>query len=819
MVAWNGNFPNVLGNEALFTRAEQAQVWSGSPARWLRLPSTTAETITALKLSATVDPLSRFPIPTVIDICAAGNEFTDIPKLVRLLPNSDNLNTGWTDQAGGTTSLFATIDEDSSQWPGPAGDAVWMQTILSGAAYAHGVNAALFNTGGAAANGRIFSVSVGAILAANTGFRQMECKLMIDGAFYAPAGGSVRETHGFGKKYEFLWGEINPATNLPWTPSDIAQFDVQTDWGVWYRSHGPANATQWPILVASSLNVRYLETENRVAVGVWRRPADIGNQRLVNVTTDALRTMPAGTANWSKPASGDFLYGWRQSASPAVYDAVVGADVRWNGLFQHLPADGEPPGVVYALSDTATPTPPAGAICSDLMAYDSWGRPQQPFTGRSAAAYGLALVRSDAADSVDSQPYRLDLVDIVKFRQGSGVTGQRFTPASSQSYIGIRLPIVPPFAAATLTVSVHRVSDGVQMGGSFTTTAGALGPQPYIGNGLRYLTGFLSSPASLVGGTQYEIRLASTSTGAGVDEWFVIAPDSSLAPTRGFGGTTDGAVIGGVHKPNQDLSINLIKQPDPPTNCVATIVDVPVTTSYLAAQVPTRESVSVSWTAPAVGMGALFRRYELDHSDDGGVTWNRIANINNAAVLSFGHREAARATASRYRVRAVGRDGWISTWATSGDVTPTTAGLVVILTSDHAPSDEVAYLYDRESSYLVLSTEGDEIVRVHGADRQVVFMEPETRGVGWQVNIWVNQTGLVGQGGEHVLTPLLRLIRPDPDTGELHVPYVCVMDNQGSRFLGHVSVSEVPQRQPAHRYTAQLTITPTTAVPVPVEVD
>jgi hypothetical protein len=814
----NPGFPDVLGNEGLYTRDQKSRVWSGAPARWLRLPSTTAETISALKMSAAVNPLSRASIPTVVDICLEGNEYVALPKLAKLLPNSDNVNTGWTDQAGGTASLFNNINEDSAQWPGPADDGVWVQATSTGKEYAHGVDATLFN-GGAATNGRIFFVGVGAILAANTGFRQIACKLLIDGVLYDPAGGSIREVHGYGKLYEFYWGEINPATQRPWVPSDIAKFDLETDCGVRYYSYGPATSSHYPKIMASSLNVRYLETENRVAVGVYRRPEDIGNDWLVNVTTDALRALPGGAANWSKPVSGNFLYGWRQSASPAVYGPVVGTDVRWNGLYQDLGPDGEPPGIVYPLQSTGDVPPPAGAMCSQAIAYDIYGRPQERFAGTSRATYALALVRqADGLNSVDSQPYRLDLADLVQFKQGTGITAQRFTPASSQAYAGFRVPIIPPFADCTLTVSVHRVSDGVQMGGNFQITAANVGKIKHGEAGLRYLTGFFSSPASLVGGTQYEVRLASTLTGAGVDNWIIMGPDSSLAPTTGFGGTTSGAVIAGVHQTSRDLSINLIKQPDPPTGCTATLANVPITTPYLAAQIPTRQSVNVAWTVPASGMGSLFRRYELEHSEDLGVTWHRIANINNSAITSRAHREAARNTTNRYRIRAVGKDGRVSTWATSGDVTPTTTGLVVILTSDHEPTLEVAYFYEKDSSFLVLSTEGDETVHIHGSGPPVVFMEPEDRGVGWQVNIWVNQASLVGKGGEHVLTPLLNLIRPDPETGELRVPYVCVMDNQGSRFLGHVSVSEVPQLQPAHRYTAQITVTPTSAEPVPVEV-
>lgn len=809
MVNFNANFPEVLGNEWLMTRDLKSRVWSGSPAQMLRLPSTVAETIASLKMSAAVNPLLRASVPTLIDVIPEGAEFTALPKVARLTPNSDNTNTGWVDDAGSSSNIFNAINETTTQWPGSVPDPTYIRTTGGIIDYVAGVDASLFN-GGAAANGRIFWVGVGAILGANTGFRKLEVRLQIDGAFYSPAGGSRRDVHGFGAIYEFFWGEINPATLRPWTPSEIAQFDVQSDWGIHVRSVN-ATPTLFPKVIALSLNVAYQNTENRVAVGVWRRPEDIGEERLIEVTTDTLRAMPAGTANWSKPSSGNFLYYWRQSASPSQYGPVVADDVRWNSVAQDLGPDGQPPGVVYPLHSSGVAPPPAGVIASDLIAYDVYGRPQARFTGARRESGALVLVRADAANSVDSQPYRLDLADLVTFRSTSGITGQRFTPGSSQTYIGVRLPVTfptNPTLVSTLTVTVHRVSDGVQMGGSFAITAtNVLLIKPGPG-GIRYVTGFFSSGAALVGGTQYEVRLTTT----GVTDWIVFAPNASLGASVSFGGTANGAMIAGAHVTTRDMSVNLIREPNPPTGLVAALTNVAVTTPYVADQVPTRQAVSVTWSPPGAGMGGLFHRYELERTADAGASYQRVANLYQAAANSFPDREAPRDTVVAYRIRAVGTDGRVSSWATSGSVMPTQNGMLLVLTSNHSTGLEVCYFYDKESSYLVLSDEQDETLLIHGADRSVVFMEVEDRGVGWQVNIWINQVTLTGRGGEHVLTPLLNLIR------SLDVPYVCVLDNQGTALLGHVSVAEVPQRQPAHRYTAQITVTPTHVEPVPVEV-
>jgi hypothetical protein len=445
-------------------------------------------------------------------------------------------------------------------------------------------------------------------------------------------------------------------------------------------------------------------------------------------------------------------------------------------------------------------------MASQTIAHDQWGRPQEPFTGVSRAAYGLVLRTTAPADSVDSWPYRMDLADLVLFRSTTGTTGQRFTPASTQTYVGLRLPIVPPASgSSTLTARIF-LTGGAQQGGDFTITADTVRAIAPGGGGVRYVTGFFPAGIPLTLATQYEIRLSVT----GSADWVVMAPDCSLGPTTGFGSTTDGAIINGTHTTTRDMSVNLIRQPSPPTALTPALVNI-ATSTYVAAQgVPTLRHVNVTWTIPGVSMGANFYRYELERQEDSG-TWNRVAHFYTAATASWPDRECPRNTVVGYRIRVVGKDGRISAWATSATVTPTTTGLVVILTSNHSTGLEVAYFYDKESSYLILSEEGKETIRIAGSDLSVVFSEAEDRGVGWATKIWVNQAQLTGKGGTNVLTPLLALLRGA-------VPYVCVLDNQGSRFMGDVSIDEVPQLQPQHRYTAEIRVIPTHEVPVPVEV-
>lgn len=807
MPNWNPNFPEVLGNEWMLNHDQKNRVWSGAPGRMDRKRSTSAETIGSLKMSASVDPHTHASVPTLIDVMVEGNEFTAQPNIVNMLPNVDRINTGWVTEAGGSSNVFNSINDDTTQWPSVTTETTWLQTTGNVIDYAAGFDTSLFN-GGAAANGRIFWVGVGAILGANTGIRKLETRLRIGGAYFPPAGGSRRDVTGYGALYSFFWGEINPSTLRPWTPAEIALFGTDATWGVMIRSVA-ASAAQFPKIIALSLNVAYLNTENRVAVGVWRRPESIGTSKLINVTTDTLRTMPAGTANWSKATNTNYLFFWRQSASPSQYGPIVADDVRWNGGYQDLTSDGNPPGVVYPLSFSGTPPPGATGLASEAATYDTFGRPQTVFSGKSPASYALAMITTAPAESVDSQPYRLDLADLAKVTPTQKL-GQRLVPASGQTYLGARFTVIPPATGnPTLTVAVVRISDQVQIGGTFTITASAARSMRALNgsNDWTYVTGFLSSAAALVISIPYELRFTTDS-----GEWLMAMPDCSLAPTASFGGNTSGAFIGATHDTNRDLSAVLLRQPNPATGATAAIINVPVLT-YLSAQgVPLVQHVRVSWSVPGSGMAGLFKRYELDRSLDGGTIWFRIAHLNNAVTASFDDHEVPRDTSAIYRIRAVGLDGRFSTYAQTGAVKPTGPGEIVIFTCNHDTTKEVVYFSDHDSTYPLLSAAGDETVLIHGANRQVVFMETEDRGIGWHTGITIDKMAVNRDGGHKAIMPLVNTIR------SLSIPYVCTLDDRGTQILGHVQVTEADRSNSTRYYTADINAIPTHDAPVPVEV-
>lgn len=807
---WNPSFPDVLGNEFLITNQLLSRVWAGSPARVQRVWSTTSETVTGLALSATVNPTLRSDIRTVVDIVEEGRETTDLFTPVLLAPNRDVRRDTWVSNTGGTSNLWSTLDDDAVSWPGPAiGD--WLEVKSGFQALEVGVDASAFAAGGALADARIGGVSVAAIYGANTGFRKLATELVIDGVAYQPGGGSLRDVHGFGAASQLQWGEFNPATGRPWTPADIARFGVSGGskirvWSV------VASSSHWPRVFALALQVTCIPHENRAAVGVWRRPQVMAN-RLANVSTDALVTLPSGSDGWAKQANKSYLFVWRQASTPALYGPTIADDVRWNGVYQQLGVEGKPFGLVYPFTSTFDPPVSPPVLASDSSAHDANGRLVEAFGSKSRAVQAV-VPKLASGISVDAQPYRLDLADIVRLRADQRVA-QRMVPATSQTYVGVRFVIAPPTkASATLTVSVHQVSNGAQVGGSFTISATAVRAKPgIVGGPTRYVDGFFGSPVALTGGTAYEVRFTTTPVPDTTAElpWLLVVPDASLGPAAAFGGGSNGAVIGSQHLAHRTVTVTLLRQPDPPQSPSCAAVSVPITT--MAAEATTVQHVQVSWAQPAVPLAtSTFDRVQIERSLAGG-DWAHVADVRSAAVTSWLDREVPRVTAARYRLRVVAKDGRISDWATTpGTASPTSPGSVLILTSNHRPDMELVHLVDPEATWPLLSTEGDQTVRIYGGDHQVVFTEREDRGVGLRAKITVSQIVATAPGGRARFDRLIALTRA------LDIPYVCVMDHLGTQIFGHVSVSDLASAQPQHRYTAGVEVIPTTSTPVPVDV-
>src|SRR5690606_16725896 len=193
------------------------------------------------------------------------------------------------------------------------------------------VDAAGFGSGGDYEDYRIGFVELRAIAGANTGYRKLSFSMEIDDDVFLPAANDIRDVHGYGARYGLWYGELNPATGLPWTPADIADFDIVGNSVLKVRSQ-TATAVHFPKLFAMRLVV-CVAPVTRKAVGVWRRPHTL-TTRLNNITTDALISVPDGSAGWSKEADKNYVLCFRQSCAPALWGPVNADDVQWLGGYQ-----------------------------------------------------------------------------------------------------------------------------------------------------------------------------------------------------------------------------------------------------------------------------------------------------------------------------------------------------------------------------------------------------------------------------------------------------------------------------------------------------
>src|SRR5690606_23479205 len=120
---------------------------------------------------------------------------------------------------------YQQIGEDPNRWPGPA-QFSYIQTTSTSSSYRVTVDASAFDTGGDYENYRIGCVELRAIAGAHTGYRKLSLSMEIDDDVLLPAANDIRDVHGYGARYSLWYGELNPATGLPWTPADIVDFDI-----------------------------------------------------------------------------------------------------------------------------------------------------------------------------------------------------------------------------------------------------------------------------------------------------------------------------------------------------------------------------------------------------------------------------------------------------------------------------------------------------------------------------------------------------------------------------------------------------------------
>lgn len=819
---WNPLAPAGLGLEWEATREYLMPVAKSVAPFGQRLRSTAAQTVTGLRMRATVDSAVSQPLMTLVDVYPEASIIAGAVTTAYYLPSGDitagsDIGAGdWERVGGATTNLYLSIDDMPSV---PPADSDYIG-VNNGIGTPSGYNVHV-GSGAHPLTSRILRLSIVAVHKTNpspdNGNLPFQYRLWYvpTTTTYTPPNAAF-SVNAYGGMVTIDCGEINPVTMLPWSPADVREFAVGGDWGLRVESVGNANTN--PIVWAMALKVEYV-TENRAAIGTWERDPAVGDY----VDTDALVSLNTGTgvlaANWAKPSSGDFVYVWRAAHAPMVTGSdVLADDVLWHAAGADL----------APVLDAQYP--PVSGMAGAVVPVSETGRVASAFAGDLKRAAVLGIEISGPAFSDDSQPYELGLAQLlgVTSADANGVA-QRLRQSSGGplSYLGVRFLVVPPATGSTtLTVTVNRVSDGVQMGGSLVLTAAAVRALTSLGGtDAKRVEGFLSSGATLVSGTQYELRFVAS----GSDVWYLLAPEShtSLAGNT-YAGSTDSAREGGSTYTDRDIEAVLLVQPSAPAGFGAAVDPEDLYAEPAHGCRPRSYNVvDLTWTPTA--LGSAFLRYEVERQDPDTSAWHLVATIDTEATATWSDEEMPRNRGVSYRLRVIATTLAFSDWATAGPVIAETEGAELILTSNHRPDLRVVMNYDPDAAFDFPDGDADELYPIHGGDGYLVFSDPEDRGVATQYRMVVFHAdaskvrpsdgagNLIGH--KAMWEPLRRITRAlFRDDGSGTIPYVAVCDLYGNVTYAYVKLGTGRNRQPADRYHVDLTATPLQAYPTPTDV-
>lgn len=227
--------------------------------------------------------------------------------------------------------------------------------------------------------------------------------------------------------------------------------------------------------------------------------------------------------------------------------------------------------------------------------------------------------------------------------------------------------------------------------------------------------------------------------------------------------------------------------------------------------------VRVSWSAETLGVA--FASYEVQRRDERDPEWRTIASIPTSATTElFDHEARMGGVASTYRVRQVRTDGVGSEWTLTAALpvpTPEACAAAMVFTTNTDGSRAVAAPDLAEGSkpsprdYEPMAAGDVSTHPIYGRDGLVAFRSLERRGVTFSRSLVVDAMMGTRPKGLVVFDPLRDLCE-DPT-----LPYVCVRDSFGDRFLAMVSPKDLGIVK-ADRHRAAVDVVELTARPNPI---
>ena len=793
MTDWNPNLPEAMGLE-VFPRDREFTGDTGWPSvsfqpTTKQLASTTAAWVQTL--DSTVTETIDFVYPYMMKVdsgtyllweaLTAGQEVatghgTQLfrPNLVTGISNAEN-------QTGSTAAanLLASINEvilDETTWVTATGV---YGTTPSGRFDLE------FPTAGALAGKRITGITAYFVIGrdpASAGSTVI-CSLSPPLGLATLWGNGTAST-GVSTTASVSSGEINQATNQPWTVAEIQAFDAGN--GIRLSSFAPG-----VFIYQVWIEVAFCD-ENRVARSCFSVQDSVAGPGPHWYTVPVEE--PDGTSGWSKVNGSNVAMILRQpilssvfSAEAAVANVPLLQTVGTQPLYPGLTNLG---GAVVGIDGTLTST--GLALLTRLS--------------------GFVLSTSISTQSIDSQPY-CRVID-------NAVTSAQYLEQDLQGAVGTFAGLSVPFrmdsSSGDLIVTLIRRSDSVVMETGTLTASDAL-LLPYE-EGDNWKRGFVefSSPVVL-GAVRYGVVISTT---AGGEWWFPSwtnldgNPDWLSSDGRGgiatYSGETDRMFIDATSDLYADLAVLLVEPVDPIVGLAVSETSIP-TDATGECPVTGIGILGLSWTASA--LGAAFERYEIQRYDADPSTseWVTIALLTDETVPAFSDVEARLGVVSCYRVRVVQSPNNIwSEWSAEECGTAPVDGCELTFTTNELNEDSIAYadVYDRDAKrdYDFPEAKEVQVRQLYGRNFQVAFHPTERRGVEFQRTLFLAGLVVGGKVGPSVGDALR-------DLAVAPVSYICVRDSDGNRWFGSIRVPSMSVRQPGAFHWADLVFIETTSVP------
>lgn len=406
------------------------------------------------------------------------------------------------------------------------------------------------------------------------------------------------------------------------------------------------------------------------------------------------------------------------------------------------------------------------------------------FGAELTRAFSLILTTTAPATSTDSQPYALRTLAPIY----TGHTAeQEFTPPAA-SYGVVKVTVAGQTGTPTddLLVKIRLRAGGAQVGSTMTISPDELTGTPTVPRELTVRTA-----ATALTAAQHYLELSSAAAnGSG---WAVVELDTTgTGSSATFGSTTTAATVGGVEDTDTDLAVVIAQIPATPTGFDVVAIEGADGHWYARA----------TWSATA--LGADFDHYELYRDDDG--TSRQIAAPTIEADEEFDDYEARRGIAASYLLRVVHSNGVESEYAGPIVATSLSSGRLAFVTNED-PTLNLLFL--DQTPHGIDPLDRTKLVELYGRDGAMAFRPLEDRYESFVRKLYVGKgldsvdPEIVGYGA---LEPLRALCRAQ-------LSYVCVLDEDGYRWLASVTLIDATAANKASPYVGTVQIRTLTKTP------